>query len=102
MTDEAPAEDARPRAAQSPAQSPRDRQLRIGANLSSLAYNELVSRLQKQEGGISAMSVDQLAQLMGLGARIEATALMELPDDGNDLAQDLERVLTELGLEPTD
>jgi len=101
MTDDAPAEDVTPRPGP-PAQSPRDRQLRLGGNLASYAYNELVTRLQRHEAGMSDMTVEQLAKLMETGARIEATALMELPDHGNDLAQDLERVLTELGLEPTD
>ena len=102
MTDDAaPAEDARPRPTQ-PTQSPRDRQVRIGGNLASYAYNELVARLQKEQAGMSGMTVEQLARLMDTGARIEANAVMELPDDGSDVAEDLERVLTELGLEPTD
>ena len=102
MTDETPAEDARPRPAQSPAQSPRDRQVRLGGNLASYAYNELVARLQKEQAGMSGMTVEQLARLMETGARIEANAVMELPDDGNDVVEDLERVLSELGLESTD
>ena len=102
MPDETLPEDARPRAVQSPAQSPRDRQVRLGGNLASYAYNELVARLQKDQAGMSSMTVEQLAQLMGLGARIEANALLELPDDGSDVGEDLQRVLAELGLESTD
>ena len=98
MTDEASAEDARPRPAQ-PAQSPRDRQVRLGGNLASYAYNELVARLQKQEAGLSGMTVEQLSRLMETGARIESAALLELPDDGDDALQDLERVLADLGLD---
>jgi len=96
MTDDSPADDARPRAPQ----SPRDRQVRLGGNLASYAYNELVARLQKQEAGMSGMTVEQLARLMETGARIEANAVMELPDDGSDALDDLERILADLGLEP--
>ena len=102
MTDEPAAEDARPRAVQSAAQSPRDRQLRLGGNLASYAYNELVARFQKEQAGMSGMTVEQLARLMETGARIEANALLELPDDGEGATEDLERVLTDLGLESTD
>ena len=85
--DDTPPEEA---AGQVPArrQAIRDRQMRIGGNLATTAYNRLLALLQEDQ----PLTADQLARLIEVGTRIEGRAYAELPLEF-DPDGDIDRIL---------
>ena len=75
-----------------PPQTPRQRQMRIGRGIASLAYNKLMAQLQKEDTGIPP---HDLARMITAGAQLERDAYTGLPTDIDAATELLERILNE-------